>query len=417
MGWWNKFFGNSPKKETKEPLKEINFSELKKWLEEKREAKRKEVEKEAQPLIRDIHHTLEELRELTMELKNKDLPPEIPKRPRKIIKTSRPAFVEGLSKSLNLGKNLTLEELQVKLPESLNKIGKLLASKGRYLPLAFSDELEAIGKRANQLLREGEKLKSFSLRDKNLEQSLLQYAKIKQFQKELKKLAVSQEQIKQQLTKLHQEKKNLEEEAKEIEKSEKMKDFLQEQIWQKEIIQEKEKIEAELYNFLSPLKRSLKKFRRYLQVEGRGNKEIQGYLDEPVNQFLHTPEESLLNLLNEIKRTALQIKIKPRDLAKVEEAYNEFNELKKLKSRYFQIKTKEKEIQEALLSFNVVREREKMNQEIGSIQREINLKEEQLEKIKGQETEREEEIATLKSELQTRINNLSGKRRQINFLT
>ncbi len=411
-GFWDKFLGQGSKEKEKK-LGKIKFSQLKSWLEEKQSAKGKEVEKETQPLVDDILDLLEELRQVALEMKKKGIPPTVPKRARKVIQTSQPDFVKGILRITALEENLTLEKFQASLQESLDKLGKLLASKGRYLPMAFPEEMAALGKKANQLLHSAEELRKVSFKDKNLEGSLFLYNKIKQSRDELKNLAGSQKEIKNTLAGLTQKKEELEGKYKITGESNKMQEFYQEEKEEKEITQKKEKTELELYNFLSPLKRPLKKFRKYLYSQGRGSREIEGYLENPVDKFLNFSEKPFHELLREIKENSSKLELKPQDLQKVETALNKFDELKKLKVQYFQLEAWEKEIQEKLSTSTIVKETEELRNELESIQREIILGEKKLEKVNAKEIEKE--ILNLKTELQARINDLMGEKIIIDF--
>jgi hypothetical protein len=401
----------------------LKFSELESWLENKQVEKNEETYKKAKPLIKKVLNELKEVRDLTLELKRKEIPEDIPRRARKVILTSKPAFVNGILESIgNLeeGDEKNVKKFQEHLQGSLDKIGKLLASKGRYLPIAFSEEMEKIGKKAKEILELNEDLQKIVIssdEDRNFNDSFIIYETIKEDLQKIKKLKEMREKDGEKLGEMRKENEVLKKKLDEIGESKEFEEFLEMEKKRDQLKEEREKIESELYNYLSPLKRPLKKFRKFTQDRGFSIKEINSWIKNPVEEFFSSSPadnnvKSLSNILMEIRNAinAKKLSLKNQEISRVEKVITEFNKLKKLREKYLEIGSREKEIKEKLEKCTIKQEKEDIAKEIESMEREIRILEKEMEKTKSRRSELEKEIAKMKEELEEKVGEIEGKK-------
>lgn len=413
MNWLDKFFGKTSLR--REKTTKIKLSSLESWLREKEKREKREIEEKAAPLIQEILEIMEEMRELALDLKKAKVSSELPKRVKKVIKTSTPDFVDDLLRNTKISEKSSVEKFEQEFSECLDKIGRLLASKGRYLPLAFPDQVEGIRKRAKKLLAYQKELQEISEKDTSPSYLLYKYRQLEKAEQELKNLKQLREKEEKKLHQMENYLHTLKERYQEISKSKKMKEFLLEREKENKLLQEKKKVENELYNLLSPLKRPLKKFGKKLQQEGKNSKRVQRYFKDPVNQFLNDDEEKLLDILKEIANQEKNLNLKPQDLGKVKGVLEKFNQGRELKESYLTLNSKEKRIHQNVISSEVMKEREELMHELEGVKRKLEIERKELEKINEKERKKGKEIKKLKKELQEGVIEMEKKKIEIDF--
>lgn len=410
FNFFDKFFMRRKEEKKKERIN-LKFSELKDFLDKKENEKKREFYKESKPLTEKIFHCLKEIEKIVKELERKEISEEIPQRARKVIQISKPEFIEGVLSSIKFlkkeGRERDIEKFSKELGESLDKIGKLLISKGRYLPFAFSEEMEKFGKKSKELLNLSDELKKsfFSTKDESTILFLQDYNKIESSLEKFKNFEITKKDLREKLSNLKIKKDELEKKYNELEKSEEFKEFLVDEKRIDALLEEQKKIEFELNNLLLPLKRPLKKFKKFLQKAEREDKRIDLYIQDSLNRFFESNGGEVFEILRELKSSidSEEIKLKVQEENKVNIVLEEFERIKKLRGEYLKKNNEIEEIKKKVHSSKLIEYRKGITNEISTIDNEIKNSEEELEKIKIREKEMKEKILNLKKEFEEKL--------------
>ncbi len=409
MNFFDRIFGKQEAEKKSE--KRIALTEVIKLLENKRNERSEKSRKEAKPIMEKISFALFEIREIAKGMKEKEISENIPQRARKIILMSAPQFVQSLTESVSFDYKTDIATFQKNLDLCLDKVGKLLVGKGRYLPIAFSDEIERIGKRANEVLNYRDELRKRTPKDEKLENAASEYEKIRNHFEKLKELEKNRETANAILEEIKKEKPSLEKNLDEMEKSSELKEFLHCEDELKKLQSETEEIRNKVNNYLSPLQRPLKKFEKLSESSGNKQKEVKSYIENPVEGFFSDEIFEIGNILRDLNSATLSKKLdlKPQEEKKVSSAFENLEEIKKIRKRYEEITSEEKNIKEKLANAKVVKEKNEILKSIEKLNRDIMIQESEIKKINANISEMKEDIMQEKKVLEDFLGEIEGK--------
>lgn len=425
MDFFDKIFGEQKIVKKNEIIK-FRLSELEKWLKDERERREKEIHREAGSILDDIQKGIKNIHDLVLRIDALECPEEIPKRARKVILTSKPAFIRGI---LDAVKNIRekpedkdLHGFTKDLQNTLSALFKVLIGQGRYLSLAFGEELEGIKKEAKHLSENEKELERLTS-----DNSLIYIEKDFRIFKErfslLHHLDKERSELISELEKLNFDKENLQNEYNGIEKRKEFKNFLEKEDRLKEIKEEKDRIESNVYNLITPLKRPLKRFRKFIQEKSTSKeisiRDIDSYMQNPMDIFLFTNDNKIDLLLKCIRESldSGKFEIKEQEKKKTISRINSIlnTDLRKLKENLLFLKKEEKRISNEIGSSFILLEKNDLEKKIGKTSREIALKEDEIEKIKKKRGKLADEIEKLKRDLEGKLSNLEEKNVILDF--
>ncbi len=425
LDFFDRFLGRERKKK---PRESIDSSKLRDWLDKKIGSGRDEICEECEPLIEDILQTLEEIRTLALDIEKRKCPEDIPKKARKIVDTSKPAFVRGILDAISTAdkKPSGYEELRkfhASLQATVSSLGKIGVGQGRYLPIAFGEEIYDLRRKSKKLLEKtGELTKKIDSEITLLSKALEKQGEIDARVKDLEDLNAGKSNIEKKLGEYTGEENNL---KKEIDSLYKTRDFKELAETEKKIGETKEKIESvelDIYNQINPLKRPMKKFRKYAESKGCAPeilRDIDEYTKNPAECFLSDKNNRLENILTEIKKAIKtgDFKLKDKDkgkiLDKIESALDTGRD--GLRQEYQRLKAASEDLQRKIGSYTVNEKRKELERRIEHIKREMKTCEDEMEKIEGKKKNIREEISGKRRELEHKLNNIEGCRIKIKW--
>jgi len=425
LDFFDRLFG----REKKESSLVLDSDELALWLERQVKSRRDEIRKECKPLIDEIFIDLEEIKTLTLDLEELECPKGVPKKARKIVLTSKPAFVQGILDSMAMVEDKKpsgydeLEKFHEDLQVVVSSLGKIAISHGRYLPIAFGDEIEAIRRKSKKLFERSKELKEIIGSDISLFlEALERLDEIKVKLKELKGLDTDKSNLQEKLKKYSEERSNLEKEIDSLHETREFKELTKTEEELKGVREKLESVELEIYNYINPLKRPMKKFRKFAEVKGYGPeilKNIDGYMQNPVDCFLLDKDENLENILMKIRKAieAGDFKLKGKDrgkvLTRIESALNIDED--KLRQRHLKLNSLRENLLKRTESFSVTEKRKELERDLEHLGREMKTCEDELDKIEKKSENIEGDTSRGREELERKLNSIEGYKIKVNW--
>jgi hypothetical protein len=156
LGFLDKLFGKKVEEEEK-PLV-IQLEGLGPWLERRiKETERDAIER-LKPVMEEIQDSRDAAKEVVLEIKEYEFPPDIKKRVYKPVLTSKPAYAKAMLDGLGAIDSREarsfedLEEFHKAVLNVMKVIQKTQLGKGRYMTIAFRDEMLKIGTALNRII-------------------------------------------------------------------------------------------------------------------------------------------------------------------------------------------------------------------------------------------------------------------------
>jgi len=147
-------------------VQELSFAELEDWLLSRRGEEASGVVREAAPAIDEVKELVKQIRILVKRLDSLEMPQNMFERAEKIIKTSKPDYVKSMLDALDgldFKRADSIDDVAgfaSRLEAAVNNMGRIDATKGRYLSFGFEEEQKGIQRKGKKLL---EKQKQLSL--------------------------------------------------------------------------------------------------------------------------------------------------------------------------------------------------------------------------------------------------------------
>jgi len=401
MKFFRRFFGKEDKKEDIEEKRKIKFSELEDWLQERKEKENQGGYRKAKPIIDGILQSVGKIGELIDKLDKADCPGDIPKRARKIVLSSKPAFVKGIRDSLRIIENSSkddLNEFHRNLNSTLLSIGKVMGGQGRYLPVAFGDIIQEIAKGTKFIVAKGKELKEF-IPKSSYDRLLESIEEIKKESGKLIDLDAKEKELGGRLKKADGERERLVRAMEDFEKSPEFREFQRLEQELNELNKRKKEIESKIYAILSPIKRPLKKFRKI----GGERKDIKAYIDDPLQEFLSG--SNLESIITEVRKAidSGSLKIKKSELDRIVRVEENLHEFYRLKEEYSTIGSKQKEVCMRLESFPKLGKGNELRKEIEHLERELDELQREPDRVEKKRIHIQGRISALRDSVQNSL--------------
>lgn len=415
MNFFDKLFGR--KVRVVDESIQFRLNELDDWLRDRMDEKEEKIHEEAAPILDEITRHIRNIKKQALKIDTLKCPEEIPKRARKVIITSKPAFVRGILDAIKgVEEKPTggdIEAFNDKLQNALSTLLKVNMGQGRYLPLAFGDELTEIRKESKQLFEKKKELEELfrgdalnevrkdleTLKEKSLLSPTLD-KELMQFNDEVKKLKIEKERLQSEYTGFDQTKD--------------FKDLSEKKHKLKEIKEKKDGVENEVYTLLTPLRRPLKMLRKFILEKGMPEvKGIEGYIQNPMEMFFSDGGGDINPLLERLKSAMKEGELgstkQERDkiLSKINLILDA--DLEKLRGDFLFLRDEEEEISREIESSSVLLEKRDLENRITKMNREIALKEDGIRGIKRKKDKLRGEIEKIKESLEEGLTSLENR--------
>ncbi len=418
LDFFNRLFGG----ERKQKSVELNPDELRVWVGKKIKSRKDEVYRECKPLIGDISRHLAKVRALTLGLGESECPKEIPEKARKILRTSKPAFVHGILDTISAIEDKKpsgygeLKRFHGDLHATVSSLGKIAISQGRYLPIAFGQEIDDIRVESKRLLEKSKELGDKLDSDIGfLSEASKELDEIEADVEKLKNLDIEESKVDEELVRCSEKKSDLRAEIDSFHKTRESEELNKAEKELKKIRKEIYLLESDIHNCINPLKRSMKKFRRFAEVKGYNPqviKNIDGYMENPVGCFLSDETKNLENVLIEIRK-AIELedfRLKDRDKKKISMKIESALAVDRdnLRRRHRELKILEREILKRIESFSVTEKRKELERDLEDIEREIRTYEDEINRMGRKREDIRGDVSRGREELERKLNSIEG---------
>jgi len=426
LDFFDRLFGRERKEGS---LELIDSDKLRDWLEGQITSRKREIYKGCISLIDDIFLDLEGIKTATLELEELECPDEIPKKARKIVVTSKPAFVHGILDSIAVVENKKpsgydeLKKFHEDLQAVVSSLGRITISHGRYLSIAFEDEIDNIRIKSKKLFEMSRELEGRIGSDVSpLSEALEKLDEIEVKLRELKDLDTDRSNLKEKLKRYSEERSDLEKEIDSLHETLEFKELTRTEEELREVREKLESVELDIYNYINPLKRSMKRFRRFAEVKGYEPeilKNIDRYMQDPVDCFLLDKDGDLEDILMKIRKAieAGDFKLKSKDrekvLTRIESALN--IDKNKLRERHLKLNSRREDLLKRINSFSVNEKRKELKRDLDHLEREVKTSGDELDRIEDKSKDIERDISRRREELERKLNDIEGYRIKINW--
>ncbi|MBN2251996.1 MAG: hypothetical protein JW724_07990 [Candidatus Altiarchaeota archaeon] len=418
MDFLGKLFGRDKKNEKKIPVK-LKPAGIEGWLDKRGRELEEESSRKALPVLEEIRESAERIRDLALDLKEKEIPKDIPERAVKVVKTSKPAFVQGILEAVGgIGADDAEKDIETycaKLEAAVTSLPKVMIGQGRYLPVAYGRELDEIRNESKKLFEAGKYL------EKLPGQSALTGAKkdLEELGKNVMEAASLEKEssgLSERIEQLKRDKAGCEEEYGRIRETGEYGEYLADKKNLDEAERQMEEIRTYTANLLTPLRRPLRILKK------SGNSEcsppqscltaIEQHIDEPEKMLYSSGDElkaALKTLLSHVEESRADIKANERKkIASRIDAILKAD-IDKKKDEFDRLKKRSEEISGRLASSRAIPRMEELERKIEVDGRESLLKEDELLGIKKRKARIGEEIKELDARIRENLKKLGAE--------
>ncbi|MCX6695694.1 MAG: hypothetical protein NTU61_05315 [Candidatus Altiarchaeota archaeon] len=266
--------------------KELSFAELGCWIIGEQERLGRDVVKQAQPLVKESERLVDGIRVSVKQLDATEIPENMFERAEKIVKTSKPDYVRSMNdaiKGLEYGRTddfTGLLEFSASLEKTVNALGKIDATRGRYLFFGFEEQQKEIQRKGRKLMETQERLKKLLESDGRIREigALMQQHNginglIAGREAAVKELSDVNARIKEAEGGIKETFSRLKEESSKKEYA--LLEALKERLSEARV--ERQNVEDKILRTISPFKKDLMKYRRNVyDARPRGIQEVRG---------------------------------------------------------------------------------------------------------------------------------------------
>lgn len=385
------FFDFLSKGDTGFGREELSFSELEGWLVSRQDDEGRRIVEEAEPVVRDVKKLVEDIRVSVKHFDSLEMPRDMYERAEKIMRTSKPDYVKAMLEELGKldfsgARTFNgIQEFSVKLEAAVNALGKIDATRGRYLFFGFEGQHKEIQRKGKKLMEVQKRLKDFLESNdklKGIGSVLGEYGRLKELQtskedmiRELGELKARLDDAGRELDEMRSRRKS---EASKREYS--RLDVLNRGLV--ELRAQEDKIEDAVFRSVGSIKKDLVKYRRQLfdaPGENRGR-----ILDEltakPVEAFLAEDTRAIADILEGFRKAveggAVSVKDKDKVVSKTENALRELNE--GLRREYERITAERKKLESEADGISRMDGRHKLDSEVRGLEEKIKVLKERV---------------------------------------
>jgi len=397
----------------------LPVSSLESFLDDKRKKKEEEFSRKVEPLIHETQQIISDIKEKVLEIESTERP-DVNERLGKVLATSKPQFLRSMLDLIaqveSKPSGSDARGYVKKLDGFLSDAPKVIIGPGRYLHLAFGEELEAIRKESRLLLEKKNALQKLIGPDetarirkdgKALEERLMSVSVLGSEEKRLS----AQKQV------LESQKKALEEKCRAIEKSEGFRNFQEAAIRLEELRKRREDAENSLYNLFASVKKPLKRFTKPASEKNSPHalslKDMEEYVEKPVETYLANDPAKTKKVFEELRKALADEEhgMKEIDRKKTLERIDYILGERAARERLgaLDLRMQEEKALKRLESLTFLSEKKELEKETERICREIHAAASDLERVQKRIHEAGREITALKSGIEKCLSGLEEK--------
>lgn len=414
--FFNRFFSREEKRE-----ETIDSSRLRDWLEKNISSRKDCILRECTPLVESIIHNIEEVRKATLKLEKLECYDGMHRKARKIIVSSKPRFIHGVLDTLSTvnKKPQSYDEVigfNEDLLAAISSLAKLNAGEGRYLPLAFGEEIDSMKRESKKLAENAEDLRRKIGSDVDvLSKARDSLDELEGLRDELAKLNSQKFDIVEKIKTSPSEVSKLERKLGSLHRGGEFRELEKTKRELENVGKELEGIESLIYNCLNPLKRPLKKFRKSAEVGGYAEtlKVVDSFLLDPVVFFLSDDRGDLRRMLSEVKGGEFKPKDRDKILSRIESALR--IERGDLRDKHSMLSSTREDLKEKMSSFSILEKEKRINEDIETLERRIKEMGEELRRLERKEEDIRNRIPLLREKIENKINETKGCKIKINW--
>jgi len=411
MGFLDSLFGGGNRTE-----RELSLSELEGWLLEEQRTEAGSVIQKAGPILREAKNLIEDIKRSVEQFDSIPMPQDMHERAEKIIKTSKPDYVKAMREELgrfdfgSTGTLSGLEDFSRRFGDSVNALGKIDATRGRYLSFVFEGEHKAIQQKGKRLIELQERLKDVLGSNESLKRisaALGESKKLEELRGSGERLAAESSRSKAEREGLE---KGLSQLAARLKDESKKPEYAEIDLMQRRLAEARAKrlsLEGAVFQGIGQVKKDLAKYRRQMYEapgESKG-KILEALIENPVQAFIENDTPAIAGLLEDFRKAvsteALKVKDKGKVLSRTEKAIKELSF--GLKGEYLRMLSEEKDISSELGRKTANDGRRKIEDELKSTQEKISRLTEKVTEIEAKIRENKAGILAQKELLTTML--------------
>lgn len=405
-------------KKTQEPS-EYGLEELAGILREEEKKEKDASCQEAEPILEDIRESFDNIKALALDIKDKECPEEVNIRAKTVLRTAKPEFVREVLEAVKGAGSERKKDPQGDIraiDETLELLAKALIGPGKYLPLAYGEDLDRIKKELKALALKRKKLGETARINDDAAGILKDVESLKERIRHVSLLEKERNETAQNLESLEKEGNALAKEGDNMEKGREYAELLEKKEKEEKIRCEKEEKESKAYNLITPLKRPLKMLRKSLEEKGKHDaylKEIERYAQDPVETLCSEDAKELPKLLSDLKKnieTSPEIKDEEKSRIKQRITAIEKEDIQKTRIDIISLRKQEEEIMQEINSAHILVKKNANEKEKERIQREIAQKKEDLHRIEKKIGKEDAFMRTEKRALEEKAGRLKNER-------
>jgi|TARA_B100001971_G_C18225236_1_gene559949 hypothetical protein len=403
VGLLDKIFG---KKIVEEKTLVLQLEEIGPWLNKAKNDRKIKAVEYIEPIMEDIEKSRDTAKEIILQIKNHKFSSEVKKKVPKPVLTSKPIYVKAMLDgliSINSRKVSDLSEIIDFRKEILNKmkiIQKTQMGKGRYMTVAFRDEMLKIGSALNRILDLLNSVEEFIKEEKNEINKLEGLISMTNELNNKIKMTLDSEgaNTREYITKIRKEHDQLKGNLKDLLDGGDYKELMQTEKRIKDVKKEKAFNQTRIVNLIGPFTRVFRKYKKLIedQTEQGDIVTLEMYLEDPIKAFLiEEPECKLINSILDKIRILLEnkiLKLKKRERDRMlYKINNEIRLLKQLRIEMSELIEEEKRLEDLLIHSSVKNDINILKEELNAIENEIKkLENEKMNQIRESHKIREE---------------------------
>lgn len=406
MGFFDFF-----KRKTETPDSTLEFSELGPWLNDRVGEEQEKIVANSHPLVSDIAGSRDKLTKLVESIGTSSVPEGVHPKFRKIIAKSKSGYVEAMLdkiSSLEVGSEYEydyagLTSFSSSVREFLDQTAKVGVGQGRYMPLAFGDQIEKIQREGKNILKNvGELDELLASGGVNALTGIRKkYSQFSEKQAVVSQLESKKKSLSTELSGLEKDLVNSQKKYGSFTEPEELLECRREY---DEVVKELAGIESSVHSHLAPLGRVMRKFRRYA-----GGKEEYANLLDAVDDYTTNPAESFLTdsggyykqILNSIRKElesgSLGDKDKSKTLKKIESAVDYLGA--EVIEEYKKLEETAKKLKKEIDSSTHARDKEKLGRRLGELEARVDSIRKELESVEEEIKNSRLEVKSVKEEL------------------
>jgi len=415
LSFWDSLF----KKKKTEP-EHLEPHEVGCYLEERLGEERKQTYDKAHPIIQKLMDCISRMDSLTTQIEQSSIPEDTAVKLKRIAKTSKPSFVTGIREAINPFQNKNadyytdLKNTHKQLREMLDSLARVHLGQGRYLPVIFEDEVKEIKKESKKMLELCDRLEVIvsELGDAGIvEETYDKYNRLKSCGDEIHSIASLLNEKNKRMNYIIIEKKRSEDEINKHMQSDEARELASKKKQIDELDDKINGLESKIFHLITPLKRSMKKYRKQAFEPDKSTiKRIDGYIDEPVKQFIKDDNDSLRQLMTRLEAYVAEDKIKLKDKEKRKTRDKISNlletDINALREEYNKALEEKTKINKLISESNVLEEKNKLKSDLESTVSELNLIREEIKTLEDKNKSLLSEKQDLRGELQKKLSEI-----------